>query len=646
MITLNRSDDPIVSLIVVGWRDAPHLTTCLGSVATGLRDIAYEVLVVLNEPTASLRDQVARDVTGARVWVFRSNLGFGGAVNYAAAHASGEFLLLINDDSIIESGYLAPLIDIMRRRQRCAIAGTTYLHPDGSLQEAGSVIWQDGTTSAVGDGRSVGYMYFERKVDYCSGGSVLIRKSVWDELGGFDERYYPAYYEDVDLCLRAAAHGWEVWYEPLASLRHIRSASSGASFRALLGARGLHTFRERWADVLAEQCAPGQVESAVWQAMGHPIRVLVIDDLVPQAVLGSGYGRMLDALASLAADDSLHVAFHPRMGDATPSDVLATLGIRGIADLESHLATPDVSYEVVVVSRPHNAEIFRPLLAERLPDAEIIYDAEALFHRRILMQTNRCNDASEREALQAEASRMRELEVELAQWADRTVCISEVEAAILRAKTSKPVEVVEPWLSAPTPTTADFTMREHIGFVAGWSAGPGSPNADGLVWFAKYVLPKVRAAVPTCRLLVTGQNPPDDVSWMAGTAVEFVGSVPNLWGFYNGLRAVVSPTRIGAGVKLKTVESIQYGVPVVSTSEGASGLPVRLRAAVWEADDPDDFARVLISLVTDLVAWERTRKALLDACEPTALERRGVGRWPEIIHETVRSRSKGGQHRG
>ena len=95
----------------------------------------------------------------------------------------------------------------------------------------------------------------------------------------------------------------------------------------------------------------------------------------------------------------------------------------------------------------------------------------------------------------------------------------------------------------------------------------------------------MRAAVPGCRLLVTGADPPEDVAWLDGTAVHFAGRVRDLAGFYNGIRAAVSPTRFGAGVKLKTVEAVQYGVPVVCTEEAANGLSAELRSAVWVASD-------------------------------------------------------------
>ena len=127
----------------------------------------------------------------------------------------------------------------------------------------------------IGDGVEAGYMQFERRCDYCSGGSLLIRKDVWDQLGRVrSESYYPAYFEDVDFCLRAAEAGWETWYQPLAEVRHARFTSTEANLRHYLWQRAHDTFVSRWSRLLETREPNGAVERAVWKAMGSPIRVL------------------------------------------------------------------------------------------------------------------------------------------------------------------------------------------------------------------------------------------------------------------------------------------------------------------------------------------------------------------------------------
>jgi O-antigen biosynthesis protein len=627
--------EPTATIIVVGWRDAPFLTNCLRSIAANAAGIAHETLVVLNEPSPRLVAELNAETSGVVVTSFRSNLGFGAAVNYAAAKARGSYIVLLNDDCIVESGWLEALIDIVERRPACGLAGSMYLHPDGRLQEAGSIVWADGGTVAVGDGMRPGFMEFERRVDYCSGASLLVRAEVWEALGGLDERYYPAYFEDVDMCLRAAELGWQVWYQPASRVRHVRSASSSTPLRTFLGQRGLAEFAARWAEQLRERTAPGSTEEAVWRAMGRPTRVLVIDDILPDRTLGSGFGRMLDTLEVLSAEPSLHIALHPRAAPTATNLAFARMGVRVVRDLEEHLESPGVSYDVVIISRPHNAEACFDLIREKLPSARIIFDCEALYHRRIQAQGELATNAVERKRLSREAQHMKATEESIVERSDCIVCVSEEEALQVRRSTTVPVQVVEPWLALPTPTDAPFTSRSHLGLVAGWSGGCGSPNSDGLLWFAREVMPRVRTRIPWCRLRVTGANPPSEVSWLEGESIEFVGTVQDLKQFYNGLRIAISPTRFGAGVKLKTVEAVQYGVPVVATNEGAAGLKGPIRKAIVATDDPKLFADAIVSLLTDETTWQRYRQAARESAENSAIESAGVGKWPLIVRETL-----------
>lgn len=611
---------------------------CLDSIARSVTDVAYEVIIILNDPTSDRSAEIEHGVSGAKVFRFRANLGFGAAVNFAAERARGQYLVLLNDDCEVTRGWLESLIETEQRRPRCALVGSTYLNLDGTLQEAGAVIWSDGTTAAVGEGGAAGRMGFERRVDYVSGGSLLIKKDVWDQLGGFDEAYYPAYFEDVDFCLRAAEAGWEVWYQPLSAVHHVRSASTAAFFRHFLFQRAHGTFVDRWSSLLESREPPGAWERAVWKAMGSPMRVLVIDDQLPDPSLGSGYGRMFDMLSMLEREPDIHVTFFARTQDGHSPGSFPLRGIRIVADLEDHLATEGVVFDVAVVSRPHNGEIFRDLIAQYLPDVHVIYDAESLFHRRLLSQAEIESNPTRRDDLRQEAVEMRAVEHALVRSADSVVCISEIEAEEIRQVTPAPVHVVAPLFEAPTPTAAGFEQRAHLGLIAGWAAGPGSPNADGLRWFAEMVMPKVLASVPACRLLVTGSDPPSDVSWLDGTLVQFVGRVRDLAAFYNQVRVIVSPTRFGAGVSLKTVEAIQYGVPVVSTEEAATGLSAAWRRAVWVAPDAARFADAVVALLTDRAAWERHRQLSLAEHDSSIIMRLGVGLWPSIIRSARSSK--------
>jgi GT2 family glycosyltransferase len=639
MVAFRPPEEPTVSIIVVGLREAPALLRCLHSVAAHVLGISYAVHVVLCDPSEKLLRDLKREVTGASISVFRANLGFAQAVNFAAAQAKGDFLVLLNDDCMVTGGWLDALLATAAAYPQCGLVSSTYLHPNGTLQEAGSVLWSDGTTCGVGDGLQPGYMGFERRVTYGSGGSLLIRREVWDLVGGMSEDYYPAYYEDIDFCLSAAEAGWETWYQPASIVIHERSASTNPILRSFLMEKSKEQFKRRWQTLLTTFESHGPIEQAVWRAMGSPVRVLIIDDRIPDPSIGTGYGRMRDTIANLAREPDIYVSFHPHV--LAVDDRFTVSGVRIIIDLEQHLRAEGVHYDVVIVSRPHNVELYRETIDQHLPRAVKIYDAEALFFRRLEMQATRTPDGA-RGQIEAEAVAAKELEVSILRWANLVVCISQIEAEVVAQITASPVRVVSPRLDLTQPTEAPFHERSGLGFIAGWSSGPGAPNSDGLLWFAREVLPMVRALHPETRLRITGFNPPSDVRWLDSEQIEFVGEVGNLRSFYDEIRVAISPTRFGAGVKIKSVEAIQFAVPLVCTSEAASGLPSALRDAVWVADGADEFANAVAELLSNEQAWSHMRDRCLAAEDRTSTEGTDteMWAWPDIVRDAATAQAR------
>jgi GT2 family glycosyltransferase len=416
------------------------LVSCLESVASTVTGVSYEVIVVLNDPAPELSLEIEARVRGVTTFTFRANLGFGGAVNFAADHARGEYLVLLNDDCVVAPGWLESLVETAQRRSRCAAVGSTFLDPNGTLQEAGAVVWSDGTTCNIGDGTAHN-MRFERRVDYCSGGSLLIRKNVWDDLGGFDSSYYPAYFEDVDFCLRSADGGWEVCYQPRSVVYHARWASTGANLRHHLWQRAHGTFVSRWSQLLESREPNGSLEQAVWRAMRSPTRVLVVGDEPtdpsPEPFIGYTYG----VVTALAREPDVLVTFFPtvRRG-ASPSSTLPA-SVRVIDDLEEHVTTEGVDFDVVVVSHPHDSVQIREVLALHVPRARLVYVAQMLFHGRLSVLAEGEADPVRREVRFREVDVMRSLEMSLVESADCVVCASEIEADEVRRFTDTPVHV-------------------------------------------------------------------------------------------------------------------------------------------------------------------------------------------------------------
>jgi GT2 family glycosyltransferase len=376
---------PGVSIVVVAWRGAPYLFDCLRSVLSSVEGIAYEVILVLNEPAPELESQVDELVRGTTILRSRVNLGFAGAVNLGAAEARGEYLVLLNDDAEVLPGWLEALVETADRRPDLGTVGSKVLFPDGTTQEIGAVIWSDGSATNVGrglPGDSVRYN-FERRVDYCSGCSLLIRRSTWIELGGFDEDFFPAYYEDVDLCLRVRALGQSVWVQPRSAVTHRLSASTGGQYRSFLLEHNRLLLLRQWSETLAAHEPPTEgpftVDRAVSRAMGEPMNVLlVVDDDAPRPLVERALLRAPSVGTALLGNDARRlIASMNSSIDLTSTDAVETTGAHMVgAPLNEHLGHIGAPYALVlVVARSTRYRRIARLLRGALPGVPVALDA-------------------------------------------------------------------------------------------------------------------------------------------------------------------------------------------------------------------------------------------------------------------------------
>lgn len=623
------------------------LAGCLESLQRNLNGaIATETIIVFNGTPEAEREGVRELLGSSEVIVSPVNFGFGGGNNRAAASARGEYLVLLNDDVEIQPGWLEPLVETADAHPDAGAVGSRILHPDGSLQEAGSVVWSDGSSIGVGRGLPRGSHRYDylRQIDYVSACSLLVRRATFERLGGFDERFFPGYNEDVDLCFGIRRLGQRVLYQPRSVVVHHES-QTGAQAKTFLIIRGRARLREKWRSELAWQPEPRPsdpvaIELAIHRARGNPQRVLVVDDRPPTQGAGSGFGRMLEAIRELAAA-GYALSLYPTATAAGERRQLQDLGVDIIEDdLVPHLASPACLYDVAIISRPHNFNTAIRPLRRHNPQAAIIYDAEALFHRRLEREADlvRDRDPQAAERLLTQASHARRLERRIVRSVDRAVSVSAVEADFLRSVPGHcPIEVIELLASEPRMTPSPFAQRRGMVLVAGWLGSSPSPNSDGLEWFVQYVLPHVRRRLPWAELSVTGARASDQVGHLAGPSLRLLGHVEGLSAVYDRARVAIVPVRYGAGIKIKAIEALQHGVPVVTTSIGADGIPGSGGAALSVCDEPLAFADRVLSLLDDRWTWECARTAV---AELTARWGRTATRsWPDIVQTALKEKT-------
>ena len=254
-VRLATSVQPMVSVIVATYGQLALTLACLRSMADHPPSMPFEVLVVDDAyPGPEDMTELAA-VRGIRVLRNPANLGFLRSCNRAAAEARGRYVFLLNNDAELRPGSLNMLVELLERRADAGMVGSRLLYPDGRQQEAGGILWDDASGWNYGRLQEPGRPEFNyvREVDYCSGASVLVRREVWDALGGFDEAFAPAYYEDADLACRVRAMGLKVLYQPQSTVIHHEGASNGTDLGAGIKQHQVTNqarMIERWRDVL------------------------------------------------------------------------------------------------------------------------------------------------------------------------------------------------------------------------------------------------------------------------------------------------------------------------------------------------------------------------------------------------------------
>ncbi|HEY0632758.1 MAG TPA: glycosyltransferase family 2 protein [Thermoleophilaceae bacterium] len=236
-------------MIAAGAR-GPLLERCLERLATvGSRDVAFETIVFLDGAGKDEASRLRERVRGARVEASSVELGLAGALNRARARARGEFLVSLHDDAEIEPGWLDALVAAVDDDPEAGAVGSLILRMDRRVQAAGRELLPTGVTRPAW-GRSVRDLDRVHAVDQCGSASLLVRATTWDELGGADERFYPVYYVDVDLCVAILARGQRVLLAPRSVIRHHQGASTYRAFARFLHGRNREQFRAKWGEVV------------------------------------------------------------------------------------------------------------------------------------------------------------------------------------------------------------------------------------------------------------------------------------------------------------------------------------------------------------------------------------------------------------
>lgn len=601
-----KTDKPLVSIVIPVYNQFDYTYNCILQIKRHSGDIPYEIIIA-DDCSTDLTVNIKKIISGLKVIRNEQNLRFLLNCNNAAKKARGEFILFLNNDTQVQDNWLKPLVDTMQD-ESVGMTGSKLIYSFGAVQEAGGIIWKDGSAWNYGNkkNREDPEYNYVKEVDYISGASIMIRRSLWEEIGGFDERFAPAYYEDVDLAFEVRKHGYKVVYQPLSLVVHFEGVSNGtdtSTGQKAYQVTNARKFYDKWKDVLEkEHFENGENVFVAKDRTRFKKHILVIDQYVPCHDQDAGC-KCSYMYMKMFLDMGLHVTFlgdnfsrtEPYTTELNQLGIEVLYGVYYKKNWEKFLMENMKHFDYVYLQRPHISIKYIDII-KKYGHAKIIYFACDLQHIREEREYEITGNSEKLES----ARKWKEIEYELFDKTDVGYVVGSFEQDVMKkAFPDKEVRNIPLYIydELPKNINKDFATRRDLMYVGGFGH---APNVDAVMWFGKEVMPLITKKYPDIKWHIVGSKATDEIKALANDNIIVDGflSDEDLEKLYRSCRIDIVPLRFGAGVKGKVVEAAFFQIPLVTTSIGAEGLDDKM-GNMHVVDDAREMAEYICSIYED-----------------------------------------------
>ena len=603
-------DSPVVDVIIPVYQNLRYTLRCLLSCYRNRDGVSFRAWIADDaSPDGSgewLKAAFQSKLKYTTVIVNEENLGFLKSCNSASGQGDAEFVYFLNNDTYVLDGYLSTLLKVFEDEKNVGLAGSKLVYPNGLLQEAGGIIWSDGSSGNYGrmDDPNAPEFNFVREVDYISGASIMLRRTDWEAVGRFSEDLAPAYYEDTDVAMKIREIGKRVIYQPASRVVHYEGVSSGTDLTSGIKKYQVINagkFLKKWQVPLAQFGETGDLSPEVVNRYSSK-RILIIDEELPKPDQDSGSITAYYYMKILR-DLGYEVTFLPKNLElqgkyAAPLQQLGVLVLfyPYVRSIEDYLDREGDSYDLFMLSRINSGAEYLKKLKRDYPGTPVIFDTVDLHHLRLRRQFEHSGDVE----VARRAYEEKQKELNAVQTSDLTLLVSEFEKQYLTREIGPfPVEII-PLIYEEIEEVAPFKERADFAFVGGFRH---TPNLDAVDYLVNQIWPEYLKRGGTGKLYIIGSHMPAEIKEIDQEGVISVGFVEDLESFLSGVKATLAPLRYGAGVKGKVGNSLRQGVPVVASQIAAEGMGLKYDEEILVSDIVPEFVEHMLKVETDEAVW-------------------------------------------
>lgn len=568
--TLDPQADPAVSIVIPVFNNLEATLRCLQSVAENWFDGLGVQVIVVDDGSTDRTSNVLSRIPGISYVRRSQSEGFAAACNQGAQAARASFICFLGQDTTVTEGWLEHLVGAAQAQGIVGAVGAKILSAEGALSEAGAIVWRDGTLESYGgDGQADDPRYnYRREVDYCSWACLLVRRDLFERLGGFDVGYASALYEGADLCLAMRSLNYRIAYEPRSCVvRHAGTDPSAEHSNEERLEINRAKFSEKWSQMLAGnfEYDPARIHRAALARNGGET-LLIIDARVP-AYDRDARSKRLTALMKLMRRARYNVIFLP---DDYQAPVPYTQELQALG--------------IEVLHQTQNG----PPLSDALKAALPSLDAAWICSRNLM----------ERYAPIVRINRATRIVYDTAQ--DRYESSGELQA--MPDADAVVSTCVVPQVHDPAPKRSRFTAAKGVLFIGNYRA---HANVDAAKWLCTSIMPLVWEHLPHVTLTLLGDAPPDTLLALASERVKIPGYIQDVAPLFRKSKIFAAPLRDARGMRGKIGHALAHGLPVVGTPVAIEGYDMAHERDCLIAGDAAGFAAAIVRLHTEELTWRR-----------------------------------------